>query len=315
MKIVDFEAKHVEEALVLSAQSYNEEREQVAALPVIDTMPDLTYFANNGLGVAAFENGKMTGFLSCYEPFDNAFGTSSKGMFSPIHAHAAIMGNRSNIMKRLYQAAAHKWVGKKAAYHTIALYAHDAESKSAMFEYGFGLRCIDAIRSMDTFECESINDGIAFEELPKGNEKDVRELRKLLAHHVGRSPCFMYKNNEKMENWIKEKEEDESRLFVAKDGQRIVSFIEVADEGENFVTDVSSMLNICGAFCMPEYRGKSIVQNLINYTIKILKSEGYKILGVDYEGFNPTANSFWKKYFTVYTNSVVRTIDDCALHD
>lgn len=315
MKIIDFEAKHVEEALVLTAQSYNEEREQVAALPVIDTMPDLTYFANNGLGVAAFENGKMIGFLSCYEPIDNAFGTSSKGMFSPIHAHAAIKENRSYIMKRLYQAAAYKWVGKKAAYHTIAVYAHDAESKSALFEYGFGLRCIDAIRSMDTFECESINDGITFEELPKGNDKDVRELRRLLSKHVGESPCFMYKTPEATQKWILKKEEDDSRLFVAKDGQRVVSFIEIADEGENFVTDVSSMLNIQGAFCMPEYRGKSIAQNLINYTIEILKSEGYKILGVDYESFNPTANGFWKKYFTVYTNSVVRTIDDSALHD
>lgn len=313
MKIVDFEIKHVEEARMLAAQSYNEEREAVAVLPSIDTLPDLTRFTKNGLGVAAFEKDKMVGFLSCFGPYDNAFGTSSKGIFSPIHAHAAVKENRSYIMKRMYQEAAHKWVQEKAAYHTIALYAHDTVLRNTMFEYGFGLRCIDAIRSMDTFECSSVKEGITFEELAKEEEKDVRELRRLLAQHVGQSPCFMYKTQEGTEEWLSEKEEDESRLFVARDNKRIVAFIEIADEGENFVTVVSSMVNICGAYCMPEYRGAKVAQNLINYAIGILKSEGYKLLGVDYEGFNPTANAFWKKHFTVYTNSVVRTIDECAL--
>ena len=44
-----------------------------------------------------------------------------------------------------------------------------------------------------------------------------------------------------------------------------------------------------------------------------LKKEGFLRLGVDYESFNPTANVFWPKYFEVYTKSVVRRIDECAL--
>ena len=75
------------------------------------------------------------------------------------------------------------------------------------------------------------------------------------------------------------------------------------------------MCNICGAFCLHEYRGKSIYQNLLNFTITKLKEEGYILLGVDFESFNPTAYGFWLKYFTAYTNSVVRRIDECALHD
>lgn len=315
MKIVDFEIKHVEEASMLAAQSYKEEREKVTILPKVEALPELTGFVKNGLGVAAYEKDRMVGFLCCYGPFDNAFGTPAKGMFSPIHAHATVKDNRSCILKRMYQAAAQKWVKQNIAYHAIALYAHDTKSKNAMFEYGFGLRCIDAIRSMDTFECSSLHEGITFEELAKGKAKEVRELRRLLDVHMGESPCFMYISPENFEKWIKRKEESDSRMFVARDSQRIVSFIEIADEGENFATEVSSMVNICGAFCVPEYRGTGTSQSLINYAIKILKSEGYDLLGVDYEGFNPTANGFWKKHFSVYTNSVVRRIDECALRD
>lgn len=315
MKIVDFEIKHVKEASMLALENYNEERKTVTILPKVEALPELTGFAKNGLGVAAYEKDKMVGFLCCYEGFDNAFGTPAKGTFSPVNAHAATKDNRSCILKRMYQEAAKKWVKQKIAYHAIAFYAHDTVSINTMFEYGFGLRCIDAIRSMDTYECSSLQEGITFEELTKGNAKYVRELRRLLEEHMGESPCFMYSSPEHFEKWIERKEESDSRLFVAKDGQKIVSFIEIADEGENFATEVNSMVNICGAFSIPEYRGTGISQSLINYAIRTLKSEGYELLGVDYEGFNPTANGFWKKHFTIYTNSVVRRIDECALHD
>ena len=47
--------------------------------------------------------------------------------------------------------------------------------------------------------------------------------------------------------------------------------------------------------------------------ITTLRKEGATLLGVDCETFNPTAIHFWKKYFTQYTTSVVRRIDEYAL--
>jgi GNAT superfamily N-acetyltransferase len=75
------------------------------------------------------------------------------------------------------------------------------------------------------------------------------------------------------------------------------------------------MKNICGAYCLQEYRGKGIFQGLLNYAITTLKAEGFETLGVDFESFNPTASGFWLKYFTAYTSNVVRRIDECALFD
>jgi len=34
---------------------------------------------------------------------------------------------------------------------------------------------------------------------------------------------------------------------------------------------------------------------------------------VDFETFNPTAYGFWSKHFELYTNSLTRRIDECAL--
>ena len=93
----------------------------MTSLPEIESIPDLEYFAWNGLGVAALEGDQLIGFLCCYEPWDNAFDSAAKGTFSPIHAHGAIKENRQMIYKRMYQYAAEKWVKHKISYHGIAL--------------------------------------------------------------------------------------------------------------------------------------------------------------------------------------------------
>ncbi len=82
MNIINFEKKHVKEAMEITLANYNDERQYVKELPKVCDIPDLYGFAENGLGVAAFENEKMIGFLCCCEPFDNAFhATDVRGIF------------------------------------------------------------------------------------------------------------------------------------------------------------------------------------------------------------------------------------------
>ena len=50
--------------------------------------------------------------------------------------------------------------------------------------------------------------------------------------------------------------------------------------------------------------------NLLRFAENTLAKEGYVRLGVDYESFNPSALYFYPKYFSVYTNSLVRRIDE-----
>ena len=314
IKIVDFSKNHIEDAVKIALMNYDEEKATVNELPQIDRLPDLECFADNGLGVAMYNNNDMLGFLCCYAPWNNAFNSTAKGTFSPIHAHGAILENRATIYKKLYQAAAEKWVRNGITYHAVGLYAHDDFATSAFFSYGFGLRCIDAIRPMMGINYAVCNESVTFDELVKSDVVKIRELRRLLSDHLSRSPCFMYSSPEVFQNWMKRAEARDSGIFIAKQGDKIIAFMEIKDDGENFATEVKNVQNICGAFCLPEYRGKGIAQSLLNYMISTLRAEGYDSLCVDFESFNPTASGFWLKYFIPYTNSVVRRIDECALH-
>lgn len=310
MNIINFEKKHVKEAMKIALASYYDERQHVKDLPWVCDIPDLYGFAGNGLGVAAFENEKMIGFLCCCEPFDNAFrATDVRGIFSPMGANAAVSKNRSKIYAAMYQVAGEKWVKTGAVSHAICLYAHDEEIQQQFFRYGFGLRCLDAIRPMELIDCEPCA-GYNFTELSKSECQLVYPLYLALYRHYCSSPFFMNRRPETQEEFIVSSMQEGGRYFVAKQDEKLCAFVKISVPGETFVAMGNTYRHIRGAYCLPEHRGKGLYQNLLNFTISVLKREGYTRLGVDFESFNPTARGFWLKYFNAYTNSVVRRIDE-----
>lgn len=313
MMITNFSRDHIEEAKTIARANYEEERQFVPILPEVENMPDLSYFADNGLGVAAFENNKMVGFLCCYEPWDNVFGTTKvKGTFSPIHAHGTVLENRERIYKHLYQAAAEKWVKNGIVSHAVGLYAHDQKAIHGFFTYGFGLRFIDAIRPMEKIDYVSSAD-YSYCELEANQKEETLFLKNLLIAHLGHSPMFMSYPQMDSIDLQSQYNRRQPRYFAAYKGEKIIAWVEIMNNGENFACDDIKMQSICGAYCLPEYRGMGVFQNLLNHVINTLKKEGYERLGVDFESFNPTAYGFWLKYFTAYTNSIVRRIDERIL--
>ena len=150
MKVIDFTSAHIEQAAQIAKQNYEEERGYVPALPPLEAVPDLTTYVENNLGVTALEGDRLVGFLCAADPFENAFrSTDATGVFSPMGANGAAIENRAKIYAGMYQAAGEKWVGSGATSHAVCLYAHDKETQNQFFRYGFGLRCIDAIREMN----------------------------------------------------------------------------------------------------------------------------------------------------------------------
>ena len=311
MIIVNFEKLHADAAKDLALANYREEQSFVPELPDASDFPELNWFAEKGLGVAALEDGRLVGYLCWVGPYENAFNSGIRGIYVPLHAHGAVAEGRDRIYQRLYQAAAEKWVSLGALSHAITLYTHDTQALQAFFGYGFGLRCIDAIRPASPIP-GMLPEGITCRILPKSQAGNIRQLRRLLSAHLMQSPCFIPDTPENIERWIDMAENRDSRVFAAEKDAEAVAFIEVKEDGENFVTGTPAMENICGAFCLPEFRGTGLFAALLNAVVSELNRRNIPLLGVDYESFNPTASGAWRKYFAPYTYSVVRRIDGIA---
>ena len=271
----------------------------------------MSRFAENGLGVAAFEGEKMLGFLCCVSPFKNAFSsTDAIGVFSPMHGNGAVIENKGEIYARMYQSAAEKWARAKATSHAVCLYAHDTVAQEQFFHYGFGIRCMDAIRPMEGIISQDCP-GYTFRELSLNEYILVYPLYDMLGEHMASSPSFIVRSHSK-EAFYKSIT-NKSRYFVAENDNEIVAFLKIVNSGETFITDASDLRYVDGAFCLPKHRGMGVYLNLLNFMICTLKAEGFKRLGVDFESINPTAYRFWPKYFSVYTHSVVRRIDEYSI--
>jgi len=313
MDIRKFTMDDVAQARALALENYNEERSVNSVLPEITETPKLDYYVENELGVCAYEGEKLVGFLGCYNPWKGGYDTyDDLSIFVPCHAHAAVKENRVRIYQDMFAFAAENWVRKNIVGFGISMYAHDEDGKNAFFEYGFGMRCTDEIRPMAPFRAIQ-NKEMMFFELPLPGFPKVRELRKSLNAHLKQSPCFMQGTDEECDAWLQRVEAGDRRTFVACDEEKIIAYLDVADEGENFATEIKGFQNLQGAWCDPAYRGRGITDDLLEYVIETLALEGNTILGVDHETYNPTANRFWPKYFSRYTCSLTRHIETWSM--
>lgn len=311
MQIVDFTREWIPQARELIRENALEARAAVPVLPENAGIPPLDGLADNGLGAAAVEDGRLLGFLGAYGPWEPVFCTRDvRGVFSPLHAHAVQKEDGARIWRRLYQAAAQKWARAGAASHAVTLYAHDCEAQRALYLYGFGVRCMDLMRPMELIGAQR---EASCRELPRARRGEVTALRRELAAHLAKSPCFMLHDPEPLEAWIRKRDASDTRLFAAERDGRIVAYMEAEEDGENFLSGAPGGMNICGAYCLPQYRGTGLAQALLEEMIAAFRAEGIERLGVDCESFNPTAYGFWSKHFAVYTHSVVRRIDENAV--
>jgi len=309
IKIYDFDYNHIEEAHKISMMNYNEERASVSALPALDKLPGLEDYAKNSCGIVAMDNDSLLGFLCWEGPWDNLFGLS-KGVFSDVYAHGAILQNRAEIYDRLYQSAAEQWVNNDVFTHCVTLYEHDTEANYIFAQNGFGRRCVDAIRETTPIAMP-ICEGITFRQAIKDDAEFLTMAANDVGIHLSKSPSFMpYSGPDTIESTIEGLENGEYPSFIAFENDRPVAYLCIRKSGENFASDDASVMNICGAYALPEVRGRGISAGLLSWLMDWLRECGYSRCGVDYECFNYTSRKFWSKYFMPYTNGAFRRIDE-----
>lgn len=308
MQIIDFKSDHIETATQLVNQNYEQERGFVPACPRSVVLPDMKQFADNNLGVAAFENEEMVGFLCSYPPIDRPFQLEGVlGAYSPKCANAATGHNRVVVYAKMYQVAANKWARAGLSNHAITLYAHDTEVHQQFFEYGFGLWGMNAVRLMEEIDSRPVSE-IDFIELPRERFSETLPLQNALVEHFWQSPMFIRFEYHTEEGLAAECAKLPFRYFGAFNSDKLVAYMRVLKDMSN-----NGRQTICGAYCLTDYRSRGLYQALLNHVIAVLKAEGNTLLEVDFESFNPTARGFWLKYFTPYMSGVVRRIDEKAV--
>ncbi len=312
MNIVPFDENHIGEAGELLFKAYQTER---AAVPVLPDCGDAGFFAHmaselcgNGLGVAAVEEGRLQGFLTGMEAGE-LFGTSS-GIYIPVYGHAVKGRDRQNTYQQLYAGASDIWVRKGLFSHAITMYAHDKTAVNAWFWQDFGLRCVDAIRSLDNIQVRG-KESFDIRRIEPSEAGILLELHREHWRYYKSAPMFMHVQEdctlEELQDWLTE---ENQYAFAAFENGVPAAYMQLRNSGETFVSADAMSMNICGAYVKPGLRGAGYGAAILQTIVDWLREKGFSRLGVDYESFNIQGSRFWQKHFTAFTYSLTRRIDE-----
>jgi GNAT superfamily N-acetyltransferase len=315
IKFDQINEKYVRAASDLVMAEYIEEKREVPYLP--DDEKFLNYFReaiedlfNTGMGIVAIIDGELIGFIAGYK-VEEFFG-KCKGIYSPLYGHGAVKKYRSSIYKKMYQQAADLWTKEAFTTHALTFFAHDKETIDTWFWQGFGLRCVDAIREVSPINIKNSDITIC-----KAGAEDIlglEDIHRLHCQYYKKSPIFMIKSEgdpvKDLCAWL---EEDNHHLWVAYNKEIPVGYMRIEPESENFISDHSDVMNITSAFVKESERGAHIGAVLLNAIQQWLLQNNYPLCGVDFESINTIGSHFWNKYFTPYTYSLVRRIDERSI--
>lgn len=301
----------LDEVVAFARRFEQEALEHYPALPRPDltALPDmLNRIAARSHGLVARDRGEVVGCLTVIGQFSNYHGGAS-GIFSPLLTCLAQPERADRIFTEMLTALGEVPELDGIDTMAVSLFAHQANLKESVVLNGFGARCADAVQQLDLLPQSTSDFPFAIEEVHWRDAVSIIEVKRALAAHLNGSPVFMEYFDFTPEFVAKKSEERESVHLIARDGDRIVGYIEATYAGENYLTIHPTMRSICGAGVLTEYRGRGIMRELIARLADRYRAEGITTLGVDYETMNPNARGFWERYFVPYTRSFERRFD------
>lgn len=312
IEILTADKTFCKEAVDLFWQTYLEEVYSMPFLPKDEEMKHLiddsiNQLLENGSGVMAFSDQKLVGYMLGWS-VNQLFG-SVKGVFSPMIGHTAKKEHRRMIYAKMLEYSMKTWVDQGYLSFAVSVLAHDKGLIDEFFVHGYGMRCIDAMR-----KSERIHVTISGVTIKKASEGDLADIALIHGKHheyYRYSPIFMPRLAEDaladITHWFSQREH---HLWISYQGDKAMGYIRIQPEGETVVSLHSKVMNVTGAYVDEKARSMGVASLLLDEVQRWLIEQGYHLCGVDYEAINPAAYRFWNRYFTPYTVSVTRRIDE-----
>ena len=311
-QIIEVKDMNIEEAVALCKQEYMEEQQKTKTMPPIDreTEDQLLGVVHQAKGApygkALLDEGKLAGFLTFFGPWEGFHGVG-RGVFSPLGASAFAGEKSGKVASLLFQAVAEKLVEDKVFGVAMSRYTYNEEVNKTLCLNSFGIRCSDAILSLQNYVFTDKDPATTIVELKEVEKLEIKELYERLDNHLAQSPCFLPSPEGQTQGWF---ENRGIRVLAARQNSNVIGYMAFAEEAETFLAERTDMSNICGAYVLEEYRSQGVAKQLLDAVVEKCIEEGRSYLGVDYETINPTALHFWTKFFVPYTYSFIRRIDE-----
>jgi len=340
LNITALNDSHLPDAAGLFVSRYREARSRTPVLPVRHEdpgtiLPRLSDLLKKGPGAAAIQDGRLVGFLAGMA-IPNFKGTQ-RGVWCPEWAHAAVESggaNRADVYRRLYEWISAQWVAAGCFTQAITLFAHDVEAGDIWFRNGFGLLCVDAVRSLDPVAADrplapaaTIRQATAgplpAATIRRATPADVDQILNLTVQHyryLAGAPIFLpylrAVGREEIEGWLADP--TQAVLVATVTGEIASAEGEVAaylrgglgcPEAAHVLSDPKTA-SITRAFTRESLRRQGLASALLGRFVEWARLRGMERIAVDFEPQNIHGSRFWGRHFEPVCHSVIRRVDE-----
>jgi len=308
VNITSLQPEHLEDAARLVAARYRALRGQVPSLPPryedTDTIAGLLHGLGEPAGVAAFEAGRLIGFLTGFVLSEFL---GKRSFYSPEWANGVQSGNSRRIYEEMYRHISARWIADGCAIHAVTLMTNDREGVEGWQWLGFGLACVDGVRDLSPVPC-----GPAEVEVRQAGPQELAEVTafgQALEQHMAAPPAFWIHDAEDYRAWL---EQPDHAAWLAYEGGAAAGCLglELGSAGGCDIVRDEKTVGITLAFTRQNTRCRGIATALLNQALAWARDHGYQRCAADWEAMNPPANRFWTGRFDVVCYSLIRWIDE-----
>jgi GNAT superfamily N-acetyltransferase len=267
------------------------------------------WMLNQQLGFVAYKKNQMVGFI--FGIFLEKLFYSHSGVYTPEWGfYLDDNHHRENLL--LLSEIYKEMLLTGHLQHSISVMNNQEKLQSFLFDNAYASRCIDA--NWLITEKKDVDLGSFAMVQASGFYKD-KMVELVKEHHeymlaVPTLVGFSYDDEQEVvSNWLRE-ENDVVWLLIDQTNNEVAGMIKtsIGTAGGCDVSYDEETLGIETTHLFDKYRGQGLAENMIKFIYNHAKAQGFKRLAVDYETQNPSANYFWKKYFTPTVRSLVRYI-------
>lgn len=317
--IEPLEAAHIPQATALWQERYRAAASALPGAPGLwlgDATPliaVLSAYAGKPDAVIAREGDALVGYMLGVRSTFHGEPTA----YCPIFGHAVCDDDVELAYPLLYRRLAAQWVAEGCLNHLITFFAADEALQRALYELGFGLMVVDALRPIAPPLAERpAPEGLRIIRAGVEQTAEVMALGEESGAYYAQSPLFLAREPRNEDYYRGLLADPALAAFAAYWEGRPVGLLNarIPDEDDLFTLADrrTGMLDPLGAYIQAEYRGRGIGAQLVRRALGWCAEQGLERVHVDFESANLFARAFWPRYFTPYLYSVKRRINQDA---
>lgn len=298
LDVVPFEGRFVEPAAALLAADHPDGAVDLSDPAVARRL--VAAWQGTGPAVAAVDGGELVGFLA-------ATVQGAPGLEDALvrnQQHAAVVGRKREVYRRLYTALAGQLTAVGRFEHTIAVSAVEGEVTTALFELGFG---IDQFKGLQSALASSGQDVRLREARPADLRRLVELTVELMQFHA--TPPILRPALLDVpalrDGFRAALTDDRQLILVAEELGHVVGMMQAEPDHRHHSTAMIGIASVCAAA-----RSRGLGTALLAGVSAWAARQGFAHCGVGWTSANPVSDAFWRGHgFTPVACKLTRRID------